>query len=213
MTGSAITLFGRSEFIRRFQARLDELFTGVSFEKAVVGEARIFQSEEWHELALYGDLNDAPYLADASKAYTDDDAIAARAWDAWMRSLKRDHTRELIVGAYRPADTFETYAHPIGALCAPDWWSVREANRLLITNAFGSWVCFSESDRWALFCYCEEIALLGGSPEYMHEFRSLFGSFGPLRRSFVEINERQLGPAWASDDYRKFPSLIRWPAD
>lgn len=179
-----------------------------------VGEVtRIFRKQDWFEIALEGDLSDAPYLADLSKAYTDEDRIAAEAWEVWMRMLQREQARELVVGTYRPTDTYETYTDPIGALCSPDWWSIKEANDLLFANAFGSWVCFSQSDRWALFCYCEGISILGGSADYMSEFRSLLGCFGKLRASFVDVAERQLGPAWVNDDYRKFPGLIRWPPD
>ena len=130
-----------------------------------------------------------------------------------MRILERDQTRELVVGSYRPAGNYETHAGPIGAICAPEWWSIKETNRLLFTNAFDSWVCFSESDRWALVCDCENICVLGGSADYMNEFRSLFGGFGRLRESFVQVNETQLAPAWSNNDYRKLPGWIRWPPD
>jgi len=50
----------------------------VSFEDVVAGEAAtLFRKQEWFELALYDDLNDAPYLDDLSKADTDEDRIAA----------------------------------------------------------------------------------------------------------------------------------------
>ena len=212
-TESINAFFGRSEYLRRYQSRLDEFFTGDPFEDFVVGEARIFRRENWLEIGLKRDLNDGPYLVDLDKADTDEDLIAAEAWAVWMRILERDQTRELVVGSYRPGDTYETYTDPIGAICAPEWWSIKEANRRLFTSMFGSWVCFSESDRWALFCYCEGICVLGGTVGYMNEFRSLFGSFGRLRESFVAVNEMQLGPAWVNNDYRKLPGVIRWPPE
>ncbi len=209
-----LSLMTRNEFIRRHQARLDELFTGDSFENIVVGKAgRLFRKRDWFEIALQGDLNDAPYLADVSRALTDQDRVAAEAWAAWMTMLGREQLSELVTGPYRPAEVYETYTHPIGALCAPEWSAVADANRALFTTAFASWVCFSESDRWALFCYCENIAILGGSAEYMSEFRSLIGGFGRLREVFPDVVEEQLGPAWVDNSYRKLVEQVRWPRD
>lgn len=201
----------RSEYIRRYQSRLQEFFTGDPFEDFVVGEAaRIFRKEDWFEIALLGDLNEGPYLVDVDKA---EEPIAAEAWAVWMRLLERDRARELVVGPYRPDEIYETYTDPIGAICAPEWWSIKQANHTLFTNAFGAWVCFSELDRWAMLCYCEKICVIGGSADYMNEFQSLFGGFRRLRENFVEVNERQLGPAWSNNSYRKLPGMIRWPPD
>lgn len=210
-TESRVTPLGRAEYIRRYQARLDEIFTGVSFEAFVVGEApRLFRKDGWFEIGLAEDLSDAPHIADADKAQ---DRVAAEAWTVWMRLLEREHPRGLVIGEYRPAEVYETHTDPLGALCAPNWQSIQDANRLLVTATFDVSVCFSESDRWALLGYHESISVLGGSADYMDEFRSLFGGFRRLRENFVEVNERQLGPAWSDNSYRKLPGMIRWPPD
>ena len=212
MTENSTRYIGRNEFVRRYQFRLDVLFTGELLEAVIAGEATtLFRKHEWFELALDGNLDDAPYLADASKADTDEDRVAVAAWAVWMKMVERDRTRELIIGAYRPEEVPEGRSEPVAAVCAPDWSSIGEANPNVEAIGFADWVCFSVSDRWALFCYCEGISILGGSPEYMSEFRSLLGGFGRLREAFVDVAERQLVPAWVNDDYRKLPGLIRWP--
>ena len=212
MIRETVEIQDRAKFMRQYRQRMDRIYTGCTIDTLIAARTGgIFRATDWHELGLPDDLSDAPFIAGSTNAPTEEARAAGEAWAAWMHVVTTERLDEIVIAALKP-EALRDRTLPVAAICRPDWPSIKQATRTLFPSGFDSWVAFSESDAWALYCHCENFAILGCSVPFMHAFRAHFGEIGRLRESFGAYVEEILASAWP-DDYQIIPGLIRWPPE